>query len=369
MLVFMYHYMVFVSREATFGWGSTVGWVGVDLFFVLSGYLISNQVFAGMVRGQSLSLKAFYARRLLRTVPAFYVVLALYFIFPAVMGGREPPALWRFLTFTQNINLQPGTAFSHAWSLCIEEQFYLLLPAIVIVAARHGRSIRLAWALLLALQFGAIALRSALWLRYGREADGAIAGYHPHIYYASLCRFDEFLPGIAVAMLKHFHPGVWRRVTARGQITLAAGAAAVTAMLYLVIQHYYVDDHGYGYFMTGWGYSLVAWAFAILVVAALSPNSMLYRLRIPGAAALAAGSYAIYLTHKPLAFITSTLLPGSGPNSLVLLSSVTLVCLAGGWLLHRLVETPFMRYRDRRFPSLFPTHRGPAEAFRRQLPG
>src|SRR5437868_15457524 len=84
-LVFMYHYMVFVSGTPTFGWLSVVGWVGVDLFFVLSGYLIANQLFAGMARGETLSLKAFYARRGLRTWPAFWVVLAAYFLFPAEM--------------------------------------------------------------------------------------------------------------------------------------------------------------------------------------------------------------------------------------------------------------------------------------------
>jgi peptidoglycan/LPS O-acetylase OafA/YrhL len=50
-------------------------------------------------------------------------MVALYFALPGQLGGRTPPALWRFLTFTQNFSLEPGTAFSHAWSLCIEEQF------------------------------------------------------------------------------------------------------------------------------------------------------------------------------------------------------------------------------------------------------
>ena len=145
-LVFMYHYMVFVSGEPTFGWGSSVGWVGVDLFFVLSGYLIGNQIFSGMAKGQALSLKAFYIRRFLRTLPNFYVVLALFFLFPAVMGGRTPPPLWRFLSFTQNLGLQSGTAFSHAWSLCIEEQFYLLLPAAAVLAMKFRRGIGWAWA-------------------------------------------------------------------------------------------------------------------------------------------------------------------------------------------------------------------------------
>jgi hypothetical protein len=141
-LVFMNHYMAFVSGTATFGWASVVGWTGVDLFFVLSGYLIANQIFAGLARGATLSRRSFYARRALRTLPVFWLVLALYFLFPAVMGGNTPPPLWRFLTFTQNIGLHGGTAFSHAWSLCIEEQFYLILPLALVIGTgcRFGRS-------------------------------------------------------------------------------------------------------------------------------------------------------------------------------------------------------------------------------------
>ena len=113
-LVFVYHYRLFVGTEPNLGWPSVVGWVGVDLFFVLSGYLIANQLLAGLVRGERWSLKAFYARRALRTWPTFWVVLAAYFVFPAFMGGKTPPPLWTFLSFTQNFGLQPGTAFSHA---------------------------------------------------------------------------------------------------------------------------------------------------------------------------------------------------------------------------------------------------------------
>jgi peptidoglycan/LPS O-acetylase OafA/YrhL len=56
-------------------------------------------------------------------LPNFYVVLALYYLWPAFRGDSALLPLWKFLTFTQNINLTPGTAFSHAWSLCVEEQF------------------------------------------------------------------------------------------------------------------------------------------------------------------------------------------------------------------------------------------------------
>jgi peptidoglycan/LPS O-acetylase OafA/YrhL len=353
LLVFAYHYQVFVSHQPTFGWLSEIGWTGVDLFFVLSGYLIGNQIFAGIADGQPLSLKQFYARRLLRTLPNYWLVLALYLLFPLTMGGKTPPPLWRFLTFTQNLWLHPGTAFSHAWSLCIEEQFYLLLPAAALIGVRYVKSIRAGWLLLATLMVVGIVTRCVLWMQYGREDFGDIGGYYPNVYYSSFCRMDEFLPGIAVAMLKNFHHPSWERLTRHGHAIFALGSAASAAMLYGLLRFYYIDDYGYGFFMSGFGYSLLAVAFALLVMAALSPSCWLHRLRIPGAASLALWSYAIYLSHKPLAVIVQKVLGdvGVSASGAAGIAMIAVVCLLVGWLLYRLVETPFMQLRDRYFPS------------------
>ncbi|MEP7295428.1 MAG: acyltransferase family protein [Burkholderiales bacterium] len=154
------------------------------------------------MRGERLSLVRFYARRALRTWPVFWLVLAAYFLFPAAMGGKPPPPLWRFLTFTQNIGLQPGTAFSHAWSLCIEEQFYLVLPLALLAALRLGSRRAQAWMLLGGLVLVGIGARWLYWEAYGREASGRLDAYYANVYYGTLCRFDEFLPGVALALLK-----------------------------------------------------------------------------------------------------------------------------------------------------------------------
>lgn len=354
LLVFCYHYMVFVSGEATFGWLSTGGWVGVDLFFVLSGYLIGNQVFAARQRGQSISLVAFYSRRALRTWPVFWLVLAAYFLWPQVLGGRTPPPLWTFLTFTQNYQLQPGTAFSHAWSLCIEEQFYVVFPLVVLLAWRLRDRWRInrawGWWLLGALLVLGMGARTVLWLHYGREADGNVAGYYPNVYYATLCRFDEFLPGLAIAMLKNFHPALWARVAQNGRGLFIAGLVALSLVGYGVISHYYIDGYGYGFFMTAFGYSLVAWSFALWVASALGPDSPLHRIRIPGAHHLALWSYSIYLIHKPVGYVIRQQLPELAPSLMLL--AIVAVSLALGAALYYLVELPFMRLRDAQFPHL-----------------
>ena len=356
-LVFMYHYDVFVSHQATFGWLSDIGWTGVDLFFVLSGYLIANQLFAGIARGQVPSLPRFYARRAFRTLPVFWLVLAAFALFPAAMGGRPPPPWWRFLTFTQNIGLQPGTAFSHAWSLCVEEQFYLVLPAVLAAGvwiARGRATLTRAhgWALMGALVAVGVVARCLLWQTYGRPADGRGDGYMSWVYFDTLCRFDEFIPGVAVAMLKNFHRPTWDRLMARGGVLTAIGAVATVAMLAAACL-YYDNGHGWGFFMTAFGYSLIALSFSILVAAALSPTAWVLRWHIPGADKLALWSYSTYLSHKPLAWFLAQQLKPLGVSDGVRLAVITVACIAMGGLLYKLVEAPFMALRDRLVPSNF----------------
>ena len=352
LLVFVYHYKVFVSGRSTFGWASDFGWVGVDLFFVLSGYLMANQIMAAFKQQGRFHLGYFYARRAMRTWPAFWVVLAGYFLFPSLMGGREPPALWRFLTFTQNYQLQPGTAFSHAWSLCIEEQFYLVLPLLALVWHASGGHRYRAWLMLAALTGVGVIARYVLWREYGLEPSGQIQGYHPNIYYATLCRFDEFLPGVAVALLKHRHPELWQKIMQRGKALFVVALVVVCLALYGAYSQYYRNGYGYLPFMTIFGYTAIALAFAVAVMAALSPSSPLHRLRIPGAYHLAIWSYSIYLSHKAVAFILNGQLQAASAPSWLIIVLVSIACLIVGALLYRCVEVPFMSLRDKQFPSL-----------------
>jgi len=355
-LVFVYHYAAFVSGRPTFGWPSVVGWSGVDLFFVLSGYLIANQLFAGMVRGRTISVPGFMARRALRTLPVFWLVLAAFFLWPQSMGGRTPPPLWRFLTFTQNLGLQPGTAFSHAWSLCIEEQFYVALPLVLAGGAWLARGrLRLArrhgWALLGGLVALGVTARCVRWFDVAPSAGGDPTQFSAHIYYATLCRFDELLPGVAVAMLRNFHPAAWARAMAHGRAAGALGLAGALAILWLAYAE--SEDDVFGFFMTGFGYTLLAMSWALLVVAALSPATPLRRVRVPGAASLALWSYSLYLSHKPLAHVLEVALQGAGLGEYALAAVITAACIALGALLHHGVERPFLRLRDRLVPSNF----------------
>src|SRR2546423_4674179 len=116
------------------------GWIGVDLFFVLSGYLISGQLLASLARGTEINLGRFFARRALRIMPAYFVILAIYIFLPSWREYPEMYPWWKFLLSVQNIGLHGGTAFSHAWSLAVEDQFYLTLPFVLLWVCKRGRA-------------------------------------------------------------------------------------------------------------------------------------------------------------------------------------------------------------------------------------
>jgi peptidoglycan/LPS O-acetylase OafA/YrhL len=344
-LVLMSHYNGFVARGSTFGFIGEVGWAGVDLFFVLSGYLIGNQLLAPAARGEHLSLKTFFARRLLRTLPNYYVVLAMYLLLPhSAIAGKSMAPVWRYLSFTQNFGLDYGQTFTHSWSLCIEEQFYLVLPLAVLALVGTRRSPRLLWCALLAAIAAGMAARGIAFMN-GQEAFAA------PVYYATFARFDELLPGVAIAMLKNFHPGLFDRILKHGNALLAAGMAMAAAVLYGV-----KNDAPNLFLTSTFGFSLVAISFALLTCAALSPHSLLNRARIPGAASLALWSYAVYLVHKPVFMALRPELERRGVDTTAPLTIVGAMAAGvfGGWLLYRLVETPFMRLRARWCPAVSP---------------
>ena len=133
-LVFVYHYGRLFPHPEWTNSISKFGWTGVDLFFVLSGYLIASQLFAKIAQERKISFKEFFLKRFFRIIPAYIVVVTTYFLFPSFREREALAPLWKYLTFTQNLGLdavRQGT-FSHAWSLCIEEQFYFFFPMILI---------------------------------------------------------------------------------------------------------------------------------------------------------------------------------------------------------------------------------------------
>src|SRR5216117_1307115 len=255
-------------------------WIGVDLFFVLSGYLIGGQLLAPLARDQRMNLGRFFARRALRIMPAYFVVLAIYFLLPSWREYSEmSQPLWKFLLSVQNIALHGGTAFSHAWSLAVEDQFYLALPFLLLFLYRRPRTAIIVPCLIVV---GGIALRTFL-AAQNPSVDGGVSfrGFQAWIYYPTWTRLDPLVFGVALAAIEKFRPQWWRRMMNLAPWLLLPGLALIVYALYL----------GEGDYLTVaasiWQFPMIALGMAALLVCAVSPRLILRRVKIPGAAFIA----------------------------------------------------------------------------------
>lgn len=341
-LVFMSHYS-WLTGQIIFGPLGQMGGMGVDLFFALSGFLIGNQIFSAFTKTGKFSIKYFYARRLLRTLPNYFFVLALYFLIPFVREKPLTTPLWQFITFTQNYNYIPS-AFSHAWSLCIEEQFYLVLPLVALLFFRK-RSLRTSWFIICGILIGEIILRGTFWQVYLRHAGEDIGHlYMTHIYAPTFSRLDALVMGVSIALLKNYYALLWERITKHGNVYLFVGIIG-----YCIVAYVFQTGSSKEFFSSVLNYSLLALSSTALTLSALCKNSLLSKFKIPGAMLIATWSYAIYLTHKSLIHITQTILANwhLDTNPWVMLPSTIVMALTGAWLLYTFVEIPFLKLREK----------------------
>jgi peptidoglycan/LPS O-acetylase OafA/YrhL len=340
--VMLFHSFIVGGLGPDFAWLSRYGWAGVDIFFVLSGFLIGTQVLRPLQRGEPLSFGGFYARRAWRILPAFVVVLALYVCFPML---REAPGLqpwWQFATFTLNllIDYDSNQAFSHAWSLCVEEHFYLVFPLLAWWLTRRPSTLKFIGACIGVVVLG-IALRTAVWM-HDAAIDPPRNWYIEDIYYPTWMRLDGLLMGIMLAALRVYRPLAWVRLQARSNMLLLGGVAVSCLAFWL-----FRDRTGLLANALGW--PLLSFGFGLLVFAGADRRSLIGRWRVPGAGWLAAISYSLYLSHK-IAFhlIQVTLGVQLQGHGVLAFATYALAALLLGAALHYLVEQPFLRLRERR---------------------
>lgn len=339
--VMLFHSFIVGGLGENFAWASRYGWMGVDIFFVLSGYLIGSQLLRPLHRGEPLRLGAYYARRAWRILPAFAVVLAAYVFFP---GLREAPGLqpwWQFATFTMNvlIDYTHNQAFSHAWSLCVEEHFYLAFPLLAGWLCRKPSAARFASACTAVIMIG-IALRTAMWLHDART-DPSRNWFIEDIYYPTWMRLDGLLIGVMLATLHVYRPHIWNRWQRHANTLLLAGCAVFAFALCLFHERT-------GLLANSLGWPVLSLSFGLLVFAGADRHSAIGRRRIPGAGWFAAVSYSLYLSHK-LAMHAVHVWLAALPSMSGIIVFILYVCaiLFFGATLHYAVERPFLRWRDR----------------------
>ena len=337
-----------------------VGWIGVQLFFVLSGFLITRILL--QTKQSPNYYSAFFGRRVLRIFPLYYGVLFVTFVvFPlldkvsAELARDQANQIWLWLylsNWSQPLNIG-SQVLPHFWSLAIEEQFYLLWPLLV-----HRRSPRQVLGLCLAVVVISPGLRvGMLWQDVRPE----------FIYAYTICRMDALALGAAVAALLQF-PGLARRLFARRD-SLVRGALFIW-ITGLILTHGYPRTSPLGQTL---GYSCLAVVFAMIVFAVAlggqSGDNLSMWERILNAEflrTLGKYSYAMYVFHKPLHdWIGRPLLAHFGllnRNSYVVAIGYVLitiiVTLAAAVLSFHLFEKHFLAMK-RWFVARVPTVPGP----------
>lgn len=340
--VVLYHLTVFGELPESILPYTYFGWMGVDLFFVLSGFLIGQQLFRSYLHGGKPSITGFYLRRAYRILPAYLAVLALYFLVPAWRDYPNLAPLWKFLTFTMNFGFSfKQRAFSHAWSLCVEEHFYLVLPLLTAWFMRKPSLRKTISAMLLITLFG-ILLRGYLITHFPDDL-------WPRIYYPTYTRLDGLLAGVTLALISTFRPAWWKVWMQRGHTLFLSGVACLGCVLWMLRDHNLGDDTGSAKWAVIVGFPLLSVGLGLITASSVSKNGLLARYKVPGAQTLATLAFALYLTHKAVAHLVMVRLPqfttAQGPASWLLYAAA---CLSAAFLLHVTVERPFLRLRDRK---------------------
>ncbi|WP_179223604.1 acyltransferase family protein [Paenibacillus tyrfis] len=325
------------------GWAPG-GLLGVGIFFVLSGYLITDLLIAEWRREGRLNLKSFWLRRFRRLLPAMLVLLSAVAAWIWLVDRSRLPALlgdflaalayvsnwwlvYREVSYFESFG--PPSPLGHFWSLAVEEQFYLLWPLLLALGLRlQPRRGWLAGVMLL----GAAASAAAMALLYEPGADPS------RIYYGTDTRAFGLLIGAALAVAwpsGKLSAGTSVRVR---RIVDWAGMAGLFSILLMIVR-----SSQYDAFLYQGGFVLLSLAAAVTVAALAHPSGQLGRiLGCRPLRWLGVRSYGIYLWHYPVIVLTS---PANGSDGISLLHAAlqltaTIGLAALSW---KFVEEPIRR--------------------------
>ena len=337
-----------------------IGWTGVDLFFVLSGFLISGLLFTDFRKAGRIHMGRFLIRRGFKIYPPFYALIAATaLVYSIDRGHLREGRLLSELFFLQSYL---PSMWWHTWSLAVEEHFYVLLPILLILLARLSRNREdpfraLPW-MLLAVATAGLALR--LWV--------CRAGPRPIeiIYYPSHMNVDSLLSGVVLSYFCYFRPAVFTSLMSIPRwVLLLVGLCLITPCLFL--------DLATSVFIQTVGHPMLFLGYGALLILALRWGSNTLPARGPAGNSLAfigRHSYSIYLWHVPVSWGIVLLsqrrwLPANGVVQFLIYAGGSLVL---GILMARLIEVPALMMRDRLFPSASGPLAAPVDRQRSEFP-
>ena len=323
------------------------GFTGVDVFFVISGFVITDLILRHQASPAGFRLRTFYARRMKRLLPALALMTTITLVFAIWFQSPFGPQRTTALTglgasfFMANFIIYANTGgyfdapaelnpLLHTWSLSVEEQFYFIFPALMIIAAslatrKHlsGRTTALIMvSLIAALSFGA-----SISLGFGYWQPDWLASPASWAFYSSITRAWEFAVGAIIALI------LWKRSGRIGTVT--ASILSVGGFLIIILGAIFINSD-----MVFPGLvALLPVIGTAAVIASGSPdnNSLVSRaLSVPVLVWIGALSYSWYLWHWPFVVFTRQLVPDN--EMAVLLAGFG--SLLPAWLAYRFVENP-----------------------------
>jgi len=315
------------------------GNVGVDVFFVLSVFLITSLLIGEWTNTSRISLRSFYRRRALRLLPALLTLLSVTEVFAllrlhsdffwsiqkAIVGALLYSANWMRV-----IDITSMGPLPHTWSLSVEEQFYVFWPPILIILLRHLRRRQIFIALLLASTLVALH-RMILWTGEG--------SWH-RIYNGTDTRLDELLTGCVAAFV---FSAAWGRNPILREILRYS---ALPSAIFLGILTIRPMSHRT---MCLYGWVLIELSAAIIIfVLVANPSGRCQRiLAMQPLVWVGQISYGLYLWHFPIfAKLEQMHLPDGAKTSVMFASTFAAAALS-----YQFIEKPFLRLKSRLQPS------------------
>lgn len=335
------------------------GFSGVDLFFVLSGFLVGGLLMRELRVYGKLDVRRFLIRRGLKIWPVYYLYMLVVAIFLFVTKVQFARPLYEMLVpyvlNLQNYNIMhlPYGApmiSGHTWSLAVEEHFYLSLPLLLLFLS-SGNKRRLAWIPFIGIGLDIVCLLLRLRL-VGRPFEGWTQVMPTHL------RIDSLFTGVVLAYWYHFRPEVMASLARYRALLLIAGALLVSPMAIWPI-----DERP---FVWTYGFTCLSLGYAcLLIVCVMTPvgegalGRWFHSRTARALAYMGAFSYSIYIWHidfimVPIKDAVTNGLLGGLPAPIrwsVLMAAYMAIAIGAGILLARLTERPALLLRDKLFPA------------------
>lgn len=317
------------------------GPLGVDLFFVLSGFLISNQVFGQLQQGQGFQLKTFYQKRAFRIWPAYFFMLLLFCFLGYGLGWQEYQVkpLLSFFTLTQNYLTH--VYFSVSWSLCVEEHFYLFFPLVITLFLSKKVAPKNWYKFFIGFILIEILFRSYYWVVQRPDLQYSFDLFYRYFCNPTHVRLSGLVVGIMVALIKNFQPEVWQRLKEmKGRLFLCFLISSYFGLTGLVklTGPYHLVNVVFSNLLTALGFGfLVTWAMQLEQRLPLPIHRFLTFTSLL--------SYALYLTHVESLKLTEWWFghrPGYGLSILFIIIAYGLA-----YALYFCIERPFMKFRKK----------------------